>query len=58
MNRTLPLALATTLALLGGDALLAAQFALKPRDVIFIASNDLARFNRVMGQAVPSVNLI
>jgi polysaccharide export outer membrane protein len=38
--------------------LLAAQFALKPRDVIFIASNDLARFNRVVGQIAPAVNLI
>ena len=38
--------------------LLAAQFSLKPRDVIFIASNDLARFNRVVGQIAPFVNLI
>ena len=38
--------------------LLAAQFPLKPRDVIFIAANDLARFNRVVGQIAPFVNLI
>jgi polysaccharide export outer membrane protein len=38
--------------------ILAAQFALKPRDVVFIASNDLARFNRVVGQIAPAVNLI
>ena len=38
--------------------LLAAQFSLKPRDVIFIASNDLARFNRVVGQIAPFVNII
>ena len=38
--------------------LLASQFSLKPRDVIFVASNDLARFNRVVGQIAPFVNLI
>jgi polysaccharide export outer membrane protein len=38
--------------------LLAAQFALNPRDVVFVASNDLARFNRVVGQIAPFVNLI
>ena len=38
--------------------LLAAQFPLKPKDVIFIAANDLARFNRVIGQIAPFVNLI
>lgn len=38
--------------------LLAAQFSLKPKDVIFIASNELARFNRVVGQIAPFVNLI
>jgi len=38
--------------------LLAAQFSLRPKDVVFIASNDLARFNRVVGQIAPFVNLI
>jgi polysaccharide export outer membrane protein len=38
--------------------LLAAQFALKPKDVIFVASNDLARFNRVVSQIAPFVQLI
>lgn len=38
--------------------LLAAQFSLKPKDVIFVATNDLARFNRVVAQIAPFVNLI
>jgi polysaccharide export outer membrane protein len=38
--------------------LLAAQFALQPKDVIFVATNDLARFNRVLNQIAPLVNLI
>jgi polysaccharide export outer membrane protein len=38
--------------------LLAAEFALQPRDVVFVATNDLARFNRVVGQIAPLVNII
>lgn len=38
--------------------LLAAQFSLKPRDVVFVATNDLARFNRVVSQIAPFVNII
>lgn len=38
--------------------ILAAQFSLRPRDVVFVATNDLARFNRVVGQIAPLVNLI
>jgi polysaccharide export outer membrane protein len=38
--------------------LLAAQFSLKPKDVVFVATNDLARFNRVINQIAPFVNLI
>ena len=38
--------------------LLASQFPLKPRDVVFVATNDLARFNRVVSQIAPFVNLI
>jgi polysaccharide export outer membrane protein len=38
--------------------LLAAQFALRPKDVVFVATNDLARFNRVVGQIAPFINII
>jgi polysaccharide export outer membrane protein len=38
--------------------LMAAQFSLKPKDVIFVATNDLARFNRVVSQIAPFVNII
>jgi polysaccharide export outer membrane protein len=41
------------------DALImAAQFPLKPRDVVFVATNDLARFNRVLNQIAPLINVI
>lgn len=41
------------------DALImAAQFPLKPRDVVFVATNDLAQFNRVVSQIAPLVNMI
>ena len=38
--------------------ILATQFPLKPRDVIFVATNDLARMNRVISQILPLVNTI
>ncbi len=38
--------------------LLASEFALRPKDVVFVATNDLARFNRVVGQIAPLVNII
>lgn len=38
------------------DALImAANFHLAPRDVVFVAANDLARYNRVMSQILPTV---
>jgi polysaccharide export outer membrane protein len=37
---------------------LAAQFPLRKRDVIFVATNELARFNRVVSQIAPFVNII
>jgi polysaccharide export outer membrane protein len=38
------------------DALvMAAGFPLEPRDVVFVAANDLARFSRVMSQILPTV---
>jgi len=37
---------------------LAAQFPLQPRDVVFVATNELARFNRVLNQVAPLVNVI
>lgn len=38
--------------------ILAAQFPLRPRDVVFVATNDLARMNRVISQILPLVNTI
>jgi polysaccharide export outer membrane protein len=38
--------------------ILASQFGLKPRDVVFVAPNELARFNRVVSQIAPFVNII
>jgi polysaccharide export outer membrane protein len=38
--------------------LLAAAFELKPRDVVFVSANQLARFNRVMSQIVPTVQVL
>jgi polysaccharide export outer membrane protein len=35
--------------------LLAAQFPLKPRDVVFVSTYQLARFNRVIAQIMPTV---
>jgi polysaccharide export outer membrane protein len=41
------------------DALImAAQFPLKAKDVVFVATNDLARMNRVISQILPLVNTI
>jgi polysaccharide export outer membrane protein len=37
---------------------LAAQFPLRPRDVVFVATNGLATFNRVVSQIAPFVNMI
>jgi polysaccharide export outer membrane protein len=36
--------------------LLATNFQLKPRDVVFVSTYDVARWSRVMGQIVPTVN--
>lgn len=42
-----------------GDALiLAAHFPLKARDVVFVATSDMARFNRGLAQIIPLVNTI
>jgi polysaccharide export outer membrane protein len=38
--------------------ILAAQFPLKPKDIVFVATNDLARMNRVISQILPLVNTI
>jgi polysaccharide export outer membrane protein len=35
--------------------LLATQFPLRPRDVVYVASNDLTRWNRVMTQILPTL---
>ena len=35
--------------------LLAAQFQLRPRDVVFVSTYELARFNRVMSQIMPTI---
>lgn len=35
--------------------LLAVQFPLRPRDVVFVSTTGLARFSRVMGQIVPTI---
>ena len=41
------------------DALiLATAFPLKPKDVVFVATYDLSRFNRVIGQIVPTINAL
>jgi polysaccharide export outer membrane protein len=36
--------------------LLAANFPLKPRDVVFVSTYDIARWSRIMNQIVPTVN--
>ena len=38
--------------------LLAAQFQLKPLDVVFVSANQLSRFNRVMAQILPTVQIL
>lgn len=38
--------------------LLADQFELAPRDVVFVSTNDLARWNRVVKQLLPTVQTI
>ena len=38
--------------------LLAAQFPLQPRDVVFVSTYELSRFNRVMTQILPTVQAI
>jgi polysaccharide export outer membrane protein len=38
--------------------LLAAQFQLRPRDVVFISTYKLAQWNRVISQILPSVNAL
>ena len=38
--------------------LLATEFQLKPRDIVFVSSNELTRFNRVMSQILPTVQIL
>jgi polysaccharide biosynthesis/export protein len=38
--------------------LLAASFELKPRDVVFVSANQLSRFNRVISQILPTVQVL
>ncbi|MFL5406213.1 MAG: polysaccharide biosynthesis/export family protein [Myxococcales bacterium] len=38
--------------------LLATEFQLKPKDIVFVSSNELTRFNRVMVQILPTVQIL
>lgn len=38
--------------------LLATQFPLKPRDVVFVAATELTRWNRVMSQILPTIQIL
>lgn len=38
--------------------LLAEQFALQPRDVIYVGSTDFAKYNRVIGQLLPTISAV
>jgi polysaccharide export outer membrane protein len=38
--------------------LLATEFHLKPKDIVFVSSNELTRFNRVMVQILPTVQVL
>jgi len=41
-----------------GGLLLANQFQLKPRDVVFAAPASLVNFNRALSQITPSLNIL
>ena len=36
--------------------LLAANFQMKPRDVVFVATYDITRWSRVLNQIYPTIN--
>jgi len=38
--------------------LLATEFQLKPKDIVFVSTNELTRFNRVMQQILPTVQIL
>ena len=38
--------------------LLATQFQMRPKDVVFVSTNELTRWNRVIAQLVPSVQML
>jgi polysaccharide export outer membrane protein len=38
--------------------LLATQFQLQPRDVVFVSAHDLTRWNRIISQIEPTVRLL
>jgi polysaccharide export outer membrane protein len=38
--------------------LLATQFPLEPRDIVFVSTYELARFNRVLSQILPTINAL
>ena len=38
--------------------LLATEFQLKPKDIVFVSTNELTRFNRVMTQILPTVQIL
>lgn len=42
----------------GDSLLLAEQFSLQSRDVVYVGSTDFARYNRVIGQLLPTVSTI
>ena len=38
--------------------LLATQFPLKPKDVVYVASTDIARWNRIIQQILPTIQTL
>src|SRR5438067_1157722 len=38
--------------------LLATEFQLKPKDIVLVSTNELSRFNRIMTQILPTVQVL